>query len=1670
MKSGLHMRKVVAVFLGIAMILTSLPFAPMTAYAAKGPADGQVEFAGGGYTASGSYYIETKKTITAVADKENYFDITLQTKTKRHHVDMSTDIVVVLDISNTMNADRYGNYSAAAANKKLTQAKAATNKFIDSFATNKNLSTDRKLAVVTFNSDAAVASSLREANDTGDATAIKNQVNKISAPGFDSTRRFTNIEAGLKLAQNILTQQSGAKFKYIILLTDGFPTTYIQSGGNSTTGITGYNTLMGGTYNASKINQDGYFANTRTKQSCSGGTSYSNKAAKKAEAVATAAKNAGINIFSVGIALASQNINNFLSYVIDTTGMSATEAYAIGNTDKTYRSWLENKIAGGPMLKNSEHKYADAYNQSELESDYAGIMRDVERAPEVTNREFYTIDPMSEVADFIGFFNKDGKLVGDSLTGQSKEGAEDTAVYNKSYGGKTNEDTIYWDKMKSGFTTAADGTLTFEIKYRVRLKNEKSGFQWETALETNEKTTLYYTQKYVESGQDVPGGSGTLDYQIPKAEGYKGSLKFKKVDSQTNAALEGAAFTLKHHGNSCDVCGGDAKIGDVTKMSGTDGVVSFDNIPSGHEYVLVETAQPAGYAPVHNHEIIVSYGKTYVGKKDDAHELKDGVMNGAAFLVPNTKIEPVELQLQVVKTMDGNVPEDGVYQFLLDGTEAHEGHHHEYASNQLDTGSGKSVATFSPLIFDTVGTYEYTISEVTGDDPATVYDDTVYTVTVALKKINGDTEYEADVTVKKGTEVVYKSASDELIGKKGKIYLIWNSDKLIFENVTRASGQAQFTAAKTLLDKQDQPVSLGDKKFDFVLEDAEGNVLQTKQNQTDGSITFEPITYDKVGTYTYTISEAKGSDSSIAYDDSKYDVIVEVTAPDDLKAKDAYQAAVTYLKDGNPVADVSFVNKERKIPTLEVTGLKTLNGELADSATFSFQHIELDDDGNEIAGTEKILHNDDNGLIYFNFDGIVEKMIEEYNQGHRKYHDYRLYEVKTKDVIGKETIIYDDTYYELFLAVDAPDGWDSYALSAYLYRIAGDERTTVFYSDDSTHISIGDAGDYDIHFDNASSVELNLEGTKIFLDDKGNPSSLKAGQFAFSLQDEGGNVLQTVKNQADGKFVFNPVTFKNDAVGKHTFVVYEDTADRMSDVYYDEAVYTADFEVKKDVHGHLSVTEPVFRKSGEAATAIAFANQEMNESHLQITVGKTVNGETPDIMKKFDFQLKTVEAPAGVDVSQKPLNQVVQNTEGHAAFEMFAFETLKAGRYVFEISEVVPAGAALVDGKYVLNKMTYDPTVHKVVVDVTKTGNVVEKTVTVNGNPVKSDQVQIQVNFDNQYDPAPAKAQLKAQKTLTGRDMKDGEFTFELADEKGKVVQSKTNQAAEAGAADVITFDELSFDKTGNYTYTVREKKGDLGGIRYDDRSYDVTVSVKDDNKGQLYAEILVNGNPVEKTQLLESVITFQNEYQTKDVIVQLVGQKTLEGRDLEREEFTFELYQITAAGKSLLQTIKNGSIDRNTVGSIAFETLNFSKPGVYQYEIREAAGTAEGVTYDEAVYQVTISVTDDGAGNLVAATSCAIGEEAKTEILFVNKYEPAPTPDPDPVIPTPEPEEPVEPENPDPVVPEDEPAEPVEEEEDSETPDTGDHTDMMLWLILLAAAGTGMAGTVVYKRRRNDE
>lgn len=220
------------------------------------------------------------------------------------------------------------------------------------------------------------------------------------------------------------------------------------------------------------------------------------------------------------------------------------------------------------------------------------------------------------------------------------------------------------------------------------------------------------------------------------------------------------------------------------------------------------------------------------------------------------------------------------------------------------------------------------------------------------------------------------------------------------------------------------------------------------------------------------------------------------------------------------------------------------------------------------------------------------------------------------------------------------------------------------------------------------------------------------------------------------------------------------------------------------------------------------------------------------------------------------------------------------------------------------------------------------------------------VSFANTYAVAPlsysVSRDVSVKKELAGRDLREGEFSFELL-EGDDVVATATN------AADgTVTFPELTYDAPGEHSYTVREVAGDAAGVSYDTTAYAVSVKVSDNGDGTL--SVTASG---------DTSVTFKNVYEAAPATVTLNAKKVLEGAELADGEFTFRLEN----GGQLMDEATN-----DADGNVTFHELTLKQAGTYTFTVSEIAGSEEGVTYDSSQKTVTVTVTDDGNGQLQAS------------------------------------------------------------------------------------------------------
>lgn len=607
--------------------------------------------------------VKVSKTI-AETELENYFDITLKVNTTSKIEEILKDqdlaIVIVMDISNTMRKKDVTTSNGDKTSRFLAAQNAASN-FILKFAEySNNVNASRNIGFVTFNTSAQQIFELKECKTNEVAETLKNDmISKtneiINANGYaESPTRFTNIEAGLKRASDML-ETTTIKNKYIIFLSDGFPTTYIKEG------YTGYNPYMNPddnsdfvvvdendttNYGYTESSDEGIFFNELANKLSKDATSYSDEGARKASTIANTIKNNNIKIFSVGIAISDESTINPDSYVtdVDKEKYEAKGNFEIGSNGEQYKAWLRDVIGSG--------YYYDTNNTEALEAAYKAIFDKVKEMTEQSAQATWVAeDPMegneSKISniEFVGLYDDSNSK--DSLHDTiniETDGQSDTATYSEQ--GKK----IVWDLKKSSYETRIEGNTThyiYEIKYRIRLQNELNTFNLEKIYETNGRTTL----TYVIRTDGILSDNKYIDFPIPSVIGYLGNLTFTKKSSQDNSNLSGAKFKLVHDTNcKCHQEKKYATIEDAYAISNEQGTITFTNIPSGHIYKLIEITAPTDYIlsdTVYN--VNVSYGET----------------TG----IPSTNIITNDIKkanLEIKKIVEGNNQNSGTFKFNLE--------------------------------------------------------------------------------------------------------------------------------------------------------------------------------------------------------------------------------------------------------------------------------------------------------------------------------------------------------------------------------------------------------------------------------------------------------------------------------------------------------------------------------------------------------------------------------------------------------------------------------------------------------------------------------------------------------------------------------------------------------------------------------------------------------------------------------------------------------------------------------------------------------------------------------------------------------------------------------------------------------------------------------------------
>ena len=437
--------------------------------------------------------------------------------------------------------------------------------------------------------------------------------------------------------------------------------------------------------------------------------------------------------------------------------------------------------------------------------------------------------------------------------------------------------------------------------------------------------------------------------------------------------------------------------------------------------------------------------------------------------------QEVRFNLELAKELAGRALKDKEFTFkLVDMTD----------NKMVDLGETTNDATgkivFSNLVLNQPGTYHYRVTEVPGNDSDVVYD-----------------KLQADVTVQVARETT--DGREKLVAK------VVYPDDVIFNNklVTPAKAKIQFSKE---LSKSGVNQALTANEFQFVLKDSAGHVVQTVGNTADGHVNFSELTFDKVGTYNYTVEEVAGKDDAIVYDTMKAAVSITVTRDGDALVSTVVNPKDTIFNNKFATPAQASIQFSKELSKAGVNQALTAN---------EFQFVLKDEKGNVV----QTVGNTADGRVAFS------------NLSFEKpgTYTYTVEEVKGNN----EDIIYDGMKATVSITVTR-DG-------EALVSTVTNPKDTIF---------------------NNYVKELKPAKAKFVLTKVLAGRQLQDGEFSFVLKDEKGNVVQTVTNDAKGNINFDSINY--DKPGVYYYTV-EEVKGYESNVVYDSMVAKLKVTVTKSV-------------------------------------------------------------------------------------------------------------------------------------------------------------------------------------------------------------------------------------------------------------------------------------------------------------------------------------------------------------------------------------------------------------------------------------------------------------------------------------------------------------------------
>ena len=750
-------------------------------------------------------------------------------------------------------------------------------------------------------------------------------------------------------------------------------------------------------------------------------------------------------------------------------------------------------------------------------------------------------------------------------------------------------------------------------------------------------------------------------------------------------------------------------------------------------------------------------------------------------------------QVQIKKALAGRSMEEGEFHFVLKNEEG------KTLDNAVNDKDGN--ITFKKLTFKNVGTYNYTVEEVAGNDRHITYDTNSYNVSAAVTD-------NLDGTLK----VTWTSGTGAILFKNTYTVDPTDATPSVEKKIAGGNPAKDSTFRFTLTGKDNAPMPEGSK-------DGKKSTSVTGEGKAD----FGKITFDKAGTYTYKVAEENGNESSYNYDSNEYTLIYKVK---DVKGELKAEQSITA---GDKSADEMVFTNEYAPASMDgdtaITGTKELAGRsMQKDEKFEFT-LKAGDEATQKAIDEKdIVLDDTNASLSGMRDG--QKSTFSFGRAEFSKEGEYTFTVTEKDG-GKAGMTYDTKEKTFKVKVAKVNG----------IMTAVQEETPTFKN---VYEAFG---------------EFTPAGTKTLLSENGNKLSVKDNQFKFSVYYTGhtdGEAVTTgtTGNGKDAEIGFGKLSYTISDLEKLVAKGYADKEELDNGArYYIDYVVIENASENNALQANTQ--EPTFRvevtdngdgtlrAESEEGSKLAFENlYKSNKATVHLNGQKVLEGR-PLKADEFTFNVTSDEENAPM-----PEKTEVKNKEGgNIDFGTITYgkddlgdATEKTFTYQVKESGEQPGVANDTETKTVKVTVKDDGKCH----------------ITAETEPKEAPLFAFNNTYSTTSKESSVTDTVKIRKTLTGRKLKNKEFTFVLKDKDGKNVAEAKNNADGS-----IAFKSLTFDEVGTYNYTVKEVKGNAKRVSYDANAYQVTATVTDNLDGTL---------SVKWSTGTKKEIHFYNRYKKKTV------------------------------------------------------------------------------------------------------------------------------------------------------------------------------------------------------------